>query len=145
MMWKIRKFSLQSGLQLMTTGMLDGVLTNRWNQRNVQFARNCINPYYNHCNMLETPHSESILKCSSIFPNNLTFSDFSWIPFIPASQIASLCGSVGKDFIYTPGPPCLTVTSKCILDHKMGSFSIYKQLNYKHLMLWRMALSINSP
>jgi len=46
---------------------------------------------------------------------------------------------------YTPGQPCLTVTSECILDHKMGSFCIYKQLDYKHLMLWRMALSINSP
>jgi len=46
---------------------------------------------------------------------------------------------------YIPSQPCLTVTSECILDHKMGSFCIYKQLNYKHLMLWRMPLSINSP
>jgi len=31
------------------------------------------------------------------------------------------------DRYYTPGQPCLTVTSECILDHKMRSFCIYKQ------------------
>jgi len=33
-----------------------------------------------------------------------------------------------------------------VLDHKIGSFCIfYKQQKDKHLMLWKMALSINSP
>jgi len=45
---------------------------------------------------------------------------------------------------YTPGQPCLTVTSKCILDHKMGSFCIYKQLKMKHLML-RIYEKCHSP
>jgi len=48
--------------------------------------------------------------------------------------------------VYTPGQLCLTVTSECILGHKMGSFCIYKQQKKdKHLMLWRMALSVNYP
>jgi len=32
-----------------------------------------------------------------------------------------------NELYYTPGQPCLTGTSECILDHNMGSFCIYKQ------------------
>jgi len=46
--------------------------------------------------------------------------------------------------LYTPGQPCLTVTSECILDHKILLHLLTIETD-KHLMLWRMALSLNSP
>jgi len=36
-MWKIRKCSLQSGLELMTTRMIDEVLTNRTTEADVMY------------------------------------------------------------------------------------------------------------